>query len=266
MAGRQGPTRAPRSVLVVVIAVQGVAVRTVKVVDVIAVLDGLVSALSGAWRADDRRAVVGVPFRLRRRDVCGHAHVTLDHLTGLLDVTGQRRDDLVNRRYRPSRSGSVGSCANNPPPRQVERIVQQIVCNDQKADLTDAQRARGIQTMLDAGVSVAKVAKLISTKKAVVVAAETAGKSTEAMEALADGQLNRSQRELDQAGEFGDDRGLVLGADQDGVIGIAVGVGAVDRGVSADRCEPAGRPLEVPGDGVPRWQGPTAGPIEASQA
>lgn len=54
--------------------------------------------------------------------------------------------------------------------------------------------------MLDAGVSVAKVAKLISTKKAVVVAAETAGKSTEAMEALADGQLNRSQREPDQAG------------------------------------------------------------------
>ena len=148
---------------------------------------------------------------------------------------------------------------------EVERIVQQIVCNDQKADLTDAQRARGIQTMLDAGVSVAKVAKLISTKKAVVVAAETAGKSTEAMEALADGQLNRSQREPDQAGEFGDDRGLVVGAGH-GVIGVVVGVGAVDRGVPADRCEPAGRPIEVPGDGVPRWQGPTAGPIEASQA
>ena len=131
--------------------------------------------------------------------------------------------------------------------------------------LTDAQRARGIQTMLDAGVSVAKVAKLISTKKAVVVAAETAGKSTEAMEALADGQLNRSQREPDQAGELGDDRGLVVGAGH-GVIGVAVGVGAVDRGVPADRCEPAGRPIEVPGDGVPRWQGPTAGPIEASQA
>ncbi len=86
---------------------------------------------------------------------------------------------------------------------EVERIVQQIVCNDQKSDLTDAQRARGIQTMLDAGVSVAKVAKLISTKKAVVVAAETAGKSTEAMEALADGQLTLEQAAA--VAEFSDD-------------------------------------------------------------
>lgn len=86
---------------------------------------------------------------------------------------------------------------------QCERIVQQIVCNDQKADLTDAQRARGIQTMLDAGVSVAKVAKLISTKKAVVQAAETAGKSTEAMEALADGQLTLEQAAA--VAEFSDD-------------------------------------------------------------
>jgi ParB family chromosome partitioning protein len=41
----------------------------------------------------------------------------------------------------------------------IERIVHQIVTNDQKQDLTDAQRARGIQQLLDAGVSVTRVAK-----------------------------------------------------------------------------------------------------------
>jgi ParB-like chromosome segregation protein Spo0J len=46
----------------------------------------------------------------------------------------------------------------------VERIVHQIVTNDQKADLTDAQRARGIQQMIDAGLSATKVAKIIRTK------------------------------------------------------------------------------------------------------
>lgn len=95
------------------------------------------------------------------------------------------------------------SAAENFREWEVERIVQQIVCNDQKADLTDAQRARGIQTMLDAGVSVAKVAKLISTKKTVVQAAETAAKSTEAMAALADGQLTLAQAAA--VAEFSDD-------------------------------------------------------------
>jgi ParB family transcriptional regulator, chromosome partitioning protein len=42
----------------------------------------------------------------------------------------------------------------------IDRIVHQIVTNDQKQDLTDAQRARGIQQMIDAGMSVTKVAKI----------------------------------------------------------------------------------------------------------
>ena len=32
----------------------------------------------------------------------------------------------------------------------IDRIVHRIVTNDQKRDLTDAQRARGIQQMIDA--------------------------------------------------------------------------------------------------------------------
>ena len=42
----------------------------------------------------------------------------------------------------------------------IDRIVHQIVTNDQKQDLTDAQRARGIQQMIDAGMSVTRVAKI----------------------------------------------------------------------------------------------------------
>jgi hypothetical protein len=45
----------------------------------------------------------------------------------------------------------------------VEPVSEQIVENDQRKSLTDAQRARGIQQMLDAGVSVTKVAKIYRT-------------------------------------------------------------------------------------------------------
>lgn len=46
----------------------------------------------------------------------------------------------------------------------IDRIVHQIVTNDHKSDLTDAQRARGIQQMIDAGLSVSKVAKIHRTR------------------------------------------------------------------------------------------------------
>ena len=58
----------------------------------------------------------------------------------------------------------------------IDRIVHQIVTNDQKRDLTDAQRARGIQQMIDAGMSVTKVAKKLSVEKRdTVKAAESGG-------------------------------------------------------------------------------------------
>jgi ParB family chromosome partitioning protein len=72
----------------------------------------------------------------------------------------------------------------------VERIVHQIVTNDQKADLTDAQRARGIQQMIDAGLTAAKVAKSLSVSRDTVKAATTAAGSTAAMDALNSGQLS----------------------------------------------------------------------------
>lgn len=90
---------------------------------------------------------------------------------------------------------------------EIERLSQQIVLNDQKADLTEAQRACGIQAMLDAGVSVAKVAKLLSTKKTVVKSAEAAGKSNAAMDALNAGQLTLEQAAV--VAEFADDEDAV---------------------------------------------------------
>jgi ParB family chromosome partitioning protein len=75
----------------------------------------------------------------------------------------------------------------------VDRIVHQIVTNDQKHDLTDAQRARGIQQMIDAGMSVTKVAKKLSVHKNTVKAAEVAAKSSTAMDILASGQLSLTE-------------------------------------------------------------------------
>lgn len=75
----------------------------------------------------------------------------------------------------------------------IDRIVHQIVTNDQKRDLTDAQRARGIQQMIDAGMSVTKVAKRLSVGKDAVKAAHTAARSATAMDALASGQLSLSE-------------------------------------------------------------------------
>jgi ParB family chromosome partitioning protein len=72
----------------------------------------------------------------------------------------------------------------------IDRIVHQIVTNDHKADLSDAQRARGIQQMIDAGLSATKVAKELSVTKDTVKAAETAAGSATALEALEVGQLS----------------------------------------------------------------------------
>lgn len=70
----------------------------------------------------------------------------------------------------------------------VERISEQIVENDQRAQLTDVQRTRGIQQMIDAGVSITRVAKL-SLGKDTVKAAAAAAKSDAAMQGLTEGQL-----------------------------------------------------------------------------
>ena len=85
------------------------------------------------------------------------------------------------------------STAGDASQETIDRIVHQIVTNDQKQDLTDAQRARGIQQMIDAGMSVTRVAKKLSIGKHAVKAAHTAAQSATAMDALTSGQLSLAE-------------------------------------------------------------------------
>lgn len=75
----------------------------------------------------------------------------------------------------------------------VARVTEQIVENDHRRELGDAQRARGIQQLLDAGVSTTKVAQKLSVKKDTVKAAQAVGKSEIATAALATGQLTLAE-------------------------------------------------------------------------
>ena len=85
----------------------------------------------------------------------------------------------------------------------VERIVQQMVANDQRRALTNSQRARAIQQMLDTGMSATKVAKKLSMRREDVKAAGAVSKSTAALDALDGGQLDFAQAEV--LAEFEDD-------------------------------------------------------------
>lgn len=89
----------------------------------------------------------------------------------------------------------------------VERVAEQIVENDQRKSLTEAQRAKGIQQMLDAGVSVTKVAKKLSVHRDTVKAAAAAAGSTAAMDGLDTGQI--SLAEAAAITEFDDDPAAV---------------------------------------------------------
>lgn len=75
----------------------------------------------------------------------------------------------------------------------VERVTEQIVENAHRDDITEAERAQGIQQLLDAGVSVTRVARKLSVKKEIVKAAETVGKSDAAKAALDGGQLSLTE-------------------------------------------------------------------------
>ncbi|AFM20047.1 ParB-like nuclease (plasmid) [Mycolicibacterium chubuense NBB4] len=89
----------------------------------------------------------------------------------------------------------------------VERIMQQMVANDQRSALTNSQRARAIQQMLDTGMSATKVAKKLSMRREDVKAAGAASKSATALDALDGGQLDFTQAEA--LAEFdGDDAAI----------------------------------------------------------
>jgi ParB family chromosome partitioning protein len=88
-----------------------------------------------------------------------------------------------------------------------ERIAHQIVTNDQRSALTDAQRVKGITQMLLVGVSPAKVAKKLAVDRDTVTAAASVADSPTALAALEDGQL--SLAEAAALREFEDDEHAV---------------------------------------------------------
>jgi ParB family chromosome partitioning protein len=112
----------------------------------------------------------------------------------LLVRAGQRRTLAAREAELPTVPVYIRSANDADDTAQlVERVTEQIVENDQRRGLTTTQRAKGIQQMLDAGVSVTKVAKALSVHKDTVKAAGTAGKSQAAMEALATDQLSLTE-------------------------------------------------------------------------
>lgn len=88
-----------------------------------------------------------------------------------------------------------------------ERIAQQIVTNDHREALTDAQRAKGINQMLLTGITPARVAKRLSVDRTTVSAAADVAKSPTALVALQSGQL--SLTEAAALREFEDDERAV---------------------------------------------------------
>jgi ParB family chromosome partitioning protein len=112
----------------------------------------------------------------------------------LLVRAGQRRTLAAREAELPTVPVYVRSASDGDDTAQlVERVTEQIVENDQRRELTTNQRAKGIQQMLDAGVSVTKVAKKLSVHKDTIKAAGIAGKSQAAMEALSTDQLSLTE-------------------------------------------------------------------------
>lgn len=76
---------------------------------------------------------------------------------------GQRRTLAAIEAELPTVPVYIRSASDGDDKAQlVERVSTQIVENDHRRGLTTNQRAKGIQQMLDAGVSVTKVAKALA--------------------------------------------------------------------------------------------------------
>ena len=91
-------------------------------------------------------------------------HGVLTPIAAVRDADGQLRVRAGQRRCIAARAAGLPTVpvyvrpatASDENTQLVERVSEQIVENDQRRRLTDAQRVRGIQQMLDAGLSVTK--------------------------------------------------------------------------------------------------------------
>lgn len=103
---------------------------------------------------------------------------------------GQRRTQAARQLGVPTIPVYVHPAEGDEAALRTHRVIEQIVLNDHRAKLTEAERARGINQLLLEGVSPTKVAKELSTTKDTVAAAKVAIDSQTAMSALDTGQLN----------------------------------------------------------------------------
>ena len=103
---------------------------------------------------------------------------------------GQRRTQAARQLGVPTIPVYVHPAEGDEAALRTHRVIEQIVLNDHRAKLTEAERARGINQLLLEGVSPTKVAKELSTTKDAVAAAKVAIDSQTAMSALDTGQLN----------------------------------------------------------------------------
>jgi ParB family chromosome partitioning protein len=120
----------------------------------------------------------------------------------LQPITAIRTDDAIQvrdgqRRTLAARQAGIATvpvyvlaATSDKATATADRITQQMVTNDQRAALTDAQRVKGINQLLLAGISPAKVARKLSLDRDTVKAATTAAGSATAMDALSSGQLS----------------------------------------------------------------------------
>lgn len=125
----------------------------------------------------------------------------------LVPVTAVRRIDGTvtvregQRRTLAARAGGLRTVpvyitedtAADDKARTVERVTQQIITNDKRRALTEAQRAKGIQELLVAGLTPTKVSKALNVRKDLVEAAATAAASTSALDAMDHSQLTIEQ-------------------------------------------------------------------------
>jgi ParB family transcriptional regulator, chromosome partitioning protein len=101
-------------------------------------------------------------------------HGVLIPIAAVRDADGQVRVRSGQRRTLAAREAGLSTVpvyvrpasAGDERAQLVERVSEQIVENDQRRQITDAQRVRGIRQMLDAGLSVSRVAKILRTNVA----------------------------------------------------------------------------------------------------
>jgi ParB family transcriptional regulator, chromosome partitioning protein len=137
--------------------------------------DLTISSVPGTLEHDDPHALV-IGHNVRDDAALDAEFVASIREHGVLQpITAIRTADAIQvrdgqRRALAARQAGIATvpvyvlaATGDDPTATAERVTHQMVTNDQRAALTDAQRVRGINQLLLAGISPAKVAKIHRT-------------------------------------------------------------------------------------------------------